>query len=77
MDAELKRRYQYLEDALKQRDEEWKKEIEERDAMWRKELQEKDVIFWDETGKQKYNLCEMLERRDLALKEALTSRDQE
>ena len=45
--------------------------------MWRKELLERDVIFWDETGKQEYSLCEMLERRDLALKEALTSRDQE
>ena len=36
--------------------------------MWRKELQERDVIFSDETGKQEYSLCEMLERRDLALK---------
>ena len=45
--------------------------------MWRKELQERDVIFWDETGIQEYNLCEMMEGRDLLLKEALTSSDQE
>ena len=57
-----------MEDALKQRDEEWKKEIEKMDVMWRKELQERDVIFWDETGKQEYGLCELLEKRDLALK---------
>ena len=45
--------------------------------MWRKELQERDVIFWDETRKQEYNICEMMEGRDLLLKEALTSSDQE
>ena len=32
MDAELKRRDQHLEDALKQIDEEWRAELEKRDT---------------------------------------------
>ena len=41
------------------------------------ELKNRDVIYWEETWKQEYNLCEMLEMRDKAIKEELTSRDRE
>ena len=41
------------------------------------ELKNRDVIYWEEAGKQEYNLCEMLEKRDKAIKEELTSRDRE
>ena len=39
------------------------------------ELKNRDVIYWEETWKQEYNLCEILEKRDKAIKEELTSRD--
>ena len=45
--------------------------------MWRKELQERDEICWNEVGKQEYSLCEVIEKRDLTLKEVLKERDQE
>ena len=41
------------------------------------ELKNKDVIYWEEIGKQEYNLCEMLEKRDKSITEKLTSGDRE
>ena len=40
-------------------------------------LKIRDVIDWEEAGKQEYNLCEMQEKRDKAIKEELTSRNRE
>ena len=40
-------------------------------------LKKRDVIYWEETGKQEYNLCEMLEKINKAIKEELTSKDRE
>ena len=43
MDAELRRRYQYMENTFKQRDMEWKKETENTvkkiELKWRREMQ--------------------------------------
>ena len=41
------------------------------------ELENRDAIYWEETGKQEYNLCEILEKIDKAIKEELTSKDKE
>ena len=44
-DPELKRKYQNLEDALKQRDEECIAELEKRDIKWRTIISEREVAF--------------------------------
>ena len=86
MDAELRRRDQYMEETLRQRDMEWKKEfenaikqmelkwkreMEERDAKLREELKNRDTTFYDETTKNAESLCKMLERRDQEMMAAL------
>ena len=45
--------------------------------MWREELRVRDVTFWEESGKQEFNPCKMLEARDCSMKVALESRDRE
>ena len=43
--------------------------------MWREELRVRDVVFWEESGKQEFNLCKMLETKDRSMKAALESID--
>ena len=43
--------------------------------MWRKEQRVRDAVFWEESRKQEFNLCKMLEVRDRSMKTALGSRD--
>ena len=43
--------------------------------MWKEELRVRDVVFWEESRKQEFNLCKMLEARDRSMKTALESRD--
>ena len=43
--------------------------------MWGEGLRVRDVAFWEESGKQEFNLCKMLEARDCSMKIALELRD--
>ena len=51
--------------------------MEERDEKWIEELRVRDIAFLEETGKQEYDLCQMLKTRDKEIKEALVSRDRD
>ena len=75
-DAEIRRRGQFMEEAIKHRDLKWKKELEERDAMWRYELRNRDATYQEESSDTTLSLVRMLERRDKEIQDFLVSRDQ-
>ena len=43
--------------------------------MWREELRVRDVVFWEESRKQEFNVCKMLETKDYRKKTTLELRD--
>ena len=75
-DVELRKKDQFMEEAIKQKDIEYNREFEGLGAMWKEELRIRDVAFWEESGKQEGDLCRMLETRDKQIQDSLVFRDQ-
>ena len=69
MDAELKRRYHNLEEALRQRDEEWKSIWETREKELNKELRAREDAFLSDQLRKDSELLKIMKEREDAMEQ--------
>ena len=69
MDADLKRRYQNLEEALKQRDEEWKSRWETREKELSEELMAREDAFLLDQLRMDSELLKIMKERENAMEQ--------
>ena len=67
MDAELRRKDQNLEDALKQKDEEWNNKLEHREKELSEELKAKERAFILDHLKRDSELLKIMKEREDAM----------
>ena len=69
MDAELRKRNQNLENALKQRDEEWKDKIDRREKALKEELRARENAFISDQLKRYKELLEIMKEKEDAMEQ--------